>query len=312
MVMHGIKSYLTLAAESTWGTTPGSPTYYHCPVTTYGVAMKRDRRNTSAFVGLRQRKHGRSFRGLPVGTLAANLYGWKPNGNSQSLAEYLLTWACANPEALDLPSQLAEWAEGPDVSNVRHNGLRVNSAVIEGSADTGLVTIRLELLGKSEAALTTAQSLPNDREACVEMDFSDCTFSLGGSAVQLRGFRWQVSNNLLPTYLNGTTPSHLPAGQRVESLRFQLLKSADTYSAWQRAFAEHELAGQIVLKGLHNGTGGVGTNYTVGTLDFPRLGFVAPEDQRNITSLVEQGLLFDVLKPDTSGDGVSMAWSEAA
>lgn len=310
MVMHGIKSYLTLASETTWGTTPGSPVYYHCPVTTYGVAMKRDRRNSTPFLGLRQRKQGRSFRGLPSGTLATNLFGWKPDGNADSLAEYLITWAFANPEAVDLPSKLAEWAEGPDVANVRHNGLRVNSATIEGSADSGLVTISLELMGKTESALATAQTLPDDRESCVEMDFADCSFSLGGVAMPLRSFRWQVANNLQTTYLNSTSPGYLAAGQRVESLTFQILKAADTYTAYQRAFVERETTAQIVLKGLHNGTGGVGTNFTVGTINFARLAFVAPEDQRNVSQLIEEGLTFDVLKPDTSDDAVTIAWSE--
>lgn len=310
MVMHGIKSYLVLAAETTWGTTPGTPVYYHLPVTSYGVKMTRDRRNSTPYVGLMQRKHGKSFRGMPSGQLQTNLYGYKPGGSAQSLMEYLITWAMSEPETVDKLSKLADWAEGPDVANVRHNGLRVNGWTIEGSADSGTVTITLDLMGKSEAALVTAQTLPNDRELCVEMEFADCTFSLGGVAQSLRSFRWSGQNNLTATYLNGTAPSYLSAGQLVESLNFQILKANDTWAAYNRAFAEQEMAGQIVLKGLHNGTGAGGTTHTVLTIDFNRLSFVAPEDTRAVNALVETGLTFDVLKPDSSSAAKTLAYTE--
>ena len=311
-VIHGIKSYLVLGAETTWGTTPGSPVYYHVPVTSYGVKMNRDRRNATPFVGLMQRKHGKSFRGMPSGQLQTNLYGWKPNSNAQSLMEYLVTWAMSQPETVDKLSKFADWAEGPDVSNVRHSGLRVNGWTIEGSADSGTVTISLDLMGKTEAALVTAQALPADRELCVEMEFADCTFSLGGVAQNLRSFRWQGQNNLVATYVNATSPSYLSAGQLVESLNFQMLKEADTYAAYQRAFTEQEMVGQIVLKGSHNGTGTGGTNYTVLMVDFNRLAFVAPEDSRAVNSLIEEGLTFDVLKPDTSSAAKTLTYTEAA
>lgn len=311
MAIHGIKSYLTLAAETTWGTTPGTPTYYHVPVISYGVKMSRDRRNSKPFVGLMQAKHGKSFRGMPSGQLQTGLYGWKPSGAAQSLMQYLVTWACSEPETVDKLSKLADWAEGPDVSNVRHSGLRVNGWTIEGSADSGLVTITLDLMGKTEATLATAQTLPDDRELCVEVEFTDCTFALGGVAQSLRSFRWQGQSNLAATYLNGTAPSFLAAGQLVETLNFTFMKADDTYTAYNRAFTEVEMTGQIVLKGLHNGTGSTG-NYTVLTIDFNRLGFVAPEDSRAMNSLIEEGLTFDVLKPDTSSAAKTLTYSESA
>ena len=309
-IIHGIKSYLVLAAETTWGTTPGTPVYYHVPVISYGVKMSRDRRNSTPFVGLLQRKHGKSFRGMPAGQLQTNLYGYKPNSNSLSIMQYLVDWAVSEPETVEKLSKLADWAEGPDVSNVRHSGLRVNGWTIEGSADSGTVTISLDLMGKSEAALVTAQTLPNDRELCVEMEFSDCTFALGGVAQSLRSFRWQGQNNMQATYLNGTAPSYLAAGQLVESLNFQILKTADTYTAYQRAFTEQEMTGQIVLKGKHNGTGTGGTDYTVLTVDFNRLSFVAPEDTRAMNALIEEGLSFDVLKPDSASAAKTLTYSE--
>lgn len=311
-VIHGVKSYLVLGAESAWGTTPGSPVYYQIPVTSYGVKMTRDRRNATPFVGLMQRKHGRSFRGMPSGQLQTNLYGFKPNSNSLSIMQYLIDWAASQPETVDKLSKFGDWAEGPDVSNVRHNGLRVNGMTIEGSADSGTVTISLDLMGKTESALVTAQTLPSDRELCVEMEFSDCTFALGGTPQQLRSFRWQIQNNLATTYLNSTSPSYLAAGQLVETLNFQILKADDTYTAYNRAFTEQEMTGQIVLKGSHNGTGTGGTNYTVLTVDFNRLAFVSPEDTRAMNALMEEGLTFDVLKPDSSSAAKTLTYSEAS
>jgi hypothetical protein len=311
-VIHGIKSYCVVAAEATWGSTPGTPTYYHIPVTTYSVKMNRDRRNATPFVGLMQRKHGKSFRGMPAGQLVTNMYGYKPNSNTQSIMEYLLTWALSEPETVDKLSKLIDWAEGPDVSNVRHSGMRVNGWTIEGSADSGTVTLTLDLMGKSEAALVTAQTLPADRELIVEMEFSDCTFSLGGVTQSLRSFRWQGQNNLQATYLNATSPSYLSAGQLVETLSFQIMKEGDTYTAYQRAFTEQEMVGQIVLKAPHNGTGTGGTNYTTLTVAFNRLSFISPEDNRNMTSLIEQTLSFDVLKPDSSSAAKTLTYGEAA
>lgn len=310
MTIHGIKSYLTLAAETTWGTTPSTPVYYHVPVTSYGVVMQRDRRNSTPFVGLMQRKHGKSFRGMPAGQLVTNLYGWRPDSNATSIMEYLVNWAMSEPETVDKLSKLADWAEGPDVSNVRHNGLRVNGWTIEGSADAGTVTISLDLMGKTETALVTAQTLPNDRELAVEMEWTDCTFALGGVAQSLRSFSWQGQNNLAATYLGGTSPSHLAAGQLVETLNFTIMKAADTYTAYQRAFAEQEMTGQIVLKASHNGTGDTG-NFAILTVDFGRLSFVQPQDSRG-AALIEEGLTFEVLKPDSSTAAKVLTFSESA
>ncbi len=311
-VMHGEKSYLVLASEATWATVPPTPVYYHVPVNSYGVTMKRNRRNSRPFTGLRQRKHGRSFNGMISGPLSCNLCGFKPDANTLSLAEYLVTWGFSEPETIDLASKLADWAEGPDVSNVRHKGLRVNTATLEGSADSGIISLNLDLMGHSEIALTTAQTLSNDREKLVEMNFADCTFTLGGSSIELRSFSYQVQNNLTPTYLNSTAPSYLAAGERVESLKLQFMKTGDTYAALNRAFAEDETTAVIVIKGLHNATGTGGTNYTVGTFTFNRLAFVNNDDSRDIAKLIENGITYDVLKPDSSSNAVTIAWSEAA
>jgi hypothetical protein len=309
MAIHARKSYLAIAAETTWGTTPGSPSYYHVPVTSYAVKMKRDRRKSRPFVGLLQAKHAKSFRGMPAGQLQTGLYGFKPGSASTSIMQMLIDWAMSEPETVDKISKLAEWAVGPNVANFRHNGLRVNSWTIEGSADSGTVTISLDLMGKTESALATAQTIPADRELCVEMEFTDCTFALGGVAQQLRSFQWQGQNALASTYLGSTSPTYLSAGDLTETLNFTIMKPDDTYTAYNRAFTEAEMTGQIVLKGLHNGTGTVSTNYTVLTVDFNRLSFIEPADSSS-NALIEEGLSFDVLKPDSSSAAKTLTYSE--
>ncbi|MDB5338404.1 MAG: hypothetical protein JWN70_4023, partial [Planctomycetaceae bacterium] len=66
----------------------------------------------------------------------------------------------------------------------------------------------------------------------------------------------------------------------------------------------------IVLKGSHNGSGTGGTNYTVLTIDFNRLAFVNPEDTRAMNALIEEGLTFDILKPDSSSAAKTLAYTE--
>ncbi len=310
-IISGNKSHLVLADEVTWGTTPGTPAYYHWPVSSYGVMLKPERRNSQVFAGIRQRRHGRNFRGNPAGQIVGCLYGYKPGGTALTLAQYLTTWGMSDWDVVEPASKLAEWAEGPNIANVRHNGLRVNGCTIEGSAG-GPITITLDVIGKTEAALVTAQTLPNDREMCVEMEFEDCSFTLAGSAISLLSFKWSVTNSLQVVYEGTRTPSQLPAMQRVETLTFQALKIDDVYEAANRAMGtDYELTGGIVLKGPHHGTGSTG-NYTLGTVAFPRLQLINPDQTRNINALYEHGLNFDVLKPDTSADASVVVWSESA
>lgn len=309
MTNHGIKSYLVAAAEDVWGTRNGTPAWYHVPVISCGIQMNRDRRLSKPFTGLRQPKHARSFRGMPSGSIAAMAYGWKPSGGSVSIMQMLVDWATSQPEVINQDSKTIQWAEGPDVSNLEWLGMRVNGMTIEGSADSGTVTITLDVMGKSEAALATAQALPNDREKIVECDFTDCTFAIGGSPVLLRSFRYQMSNNLEVGYTNGTSPSELAAGDLTESLTFNLYKTSDTYNSRNRAFVDNEETVQFVLKGLHNGTGATGT-FTTGTFLFNRCSFIRPEDNRSRT-LQDTSLNWDVLKPDSATASKTITWGEA-
>jgi len=311
----GTKKYLVLADESTWGTTPGEPVYVHLPVTEYNVRFRPQNRQANPYIGLYQRKHSKNFRGQPTGQLNTPLYGWVDAGIEMSLAEYLLSWAFEGHEDTDLPSKLAEWAEGPNVANKRHNGLRVNSATLSGSDDSGVIELSLELQGKSEAGqnvVTAAQTLPADRNRILEMEFADCTFKLGGSTVGVKSFQLQIQHGLKAEYLNSYTPSLLVKTQRVLTLSLVLVKNSDTYDTCRRAVTSTEMTGQIVLKGLHNGTGTAETNWTVATLDFGRLALVDVDEQGGKEDLATQPLNFAVLKPETTDNDLEITWTEAA
>jgi hypothetical protein len=306
---HGIKSYLCMADETTWGTIAASPAWYHVPVTSNGIVMNRDRRLSKPFTGLRQAKHARSFKGMPAGSIAAMAYGWHPGASALSIMQMMVDWATAQPEVVYQLAKTVQWAEGPNVSNLGWLGMRVNGMTIEGSADPGTVTITLDLMGKSEVPVTTAQTLPADRDRCVEVDFSDCTFAIGGSAVNVKSFRYTMSNALAAGYLNSTSPSELAAGDLTESLTLNLYKSSDVYNARNRAFTDVEETVQFVIQGLHNGTGTVATTFTVGTFLFNRCSFIKPEDNRGRT-LQDTTLSWDILKPDSSTASKTITWSE--
>jgi hypothetical protein len=308
-----VKNYAAFVDESSWGSLPGSPTYFHIPVFKYDVRMRPQRRNARPFIGLRQRKHGQNFRGQPGGQVLTALYGWHPGTMTTSAAEYLMTWAFGNPETQDLPSKVIEWAEGPNIANKRHLGLRVNSAVCFGSADAGYIGLALDLLGKDEAGndvMTTAQTLPADRDKLVEFQFTDITCTLNGAEVKIRDFQLSVQNGLVPEYLNSTRPTLMGSGDSVAKLKVTFPKNADTYDAYRRLTTMTEFAGELVLQGLHNGTGGVGTDYAVGTVTLARLSYADHQDELPYDRYSMQPIEFDVLKPDTSSNGIAIAWTE--
>lgn len=307
----GAKSHLFLSDETVWGTQDDPPDYVHIPSVAYNVRFRPESRNAQPAIGLRQRKHGQYVRGMPSGTLQTALYGQVKTPPGHSLAQYLLDWAFANPESLELPSKSAEWAEGPNEANKLHTGLRVNSATLSGD-DSGQVGLSLELMGQAEADVVTAQTIPTDHELLQEFLFHNATLTLAGSSVGMQSFQWQANNALEVNYLNSFNPSLITAGDRVDTLQCTLVKDGDTYDVYRRTQAATEVTAVLVLKGLHNGTGGVGTNYTVVTITFNRLRFVDFEDQWAMNQLTKIPLQFDVLKPDSGSNAVTIAYSEAA
>jgi hypothetical protein len=312
----GWSKFLHFAAENDWGTLNGTTlAYAFMPVNEYGVRMRPQSRQSDAYTGLRQGKQSKIYRGLPSGNLVAPLFGYRASGFGDSLMELMLEWGFGNHESVDLASKTVEWSEGPDIANKRHLGMRVNSATLAGSADADEVTITLDLMGKSEVGNSgfTNQAIPDDMEKLVYVQFNDCSFTIGGVAIELESFSLEVQNNLQAKYLNAFAPSYLLPGNRVLNLSITPVKLDDVYDAYNRTEGSTELAHTIVLKGLHNGTGGsAGTNYTVATISLPRGSFIEADTQGGKGDIAMQPLQFRCLKPDTSANDMLVTYSEAA
>lgn len=317
--IHGVKDYAFLYTESTWGTKPGSPTYVYCPVDSYGVRFRPQRRNSQPFTGLRQRKHGINYRGMPSGQMVAPLYGYQPPTIGVSLAQYLVDWGFGDDTAVALSSKGAEWAEGPNTANKRHHGLCVNQATLAGDEDSGRIVLTLDLMGVDEDGqdvVTSAQAIPSNMNRLVDFEFQDLAFQLddgaGGSLATkgIRSFQWSVNNNLKYDYNGGRRPSVRAAGDRVEQFQCQFIKNSDVYDTFRRTSGDTRFVASLVLKGLHNGTGTALTNYTVLTINFNSLGFIDFEDNRDRNDFARVPIQFDVLKPDTSSNGTTRTWSE--
>ena len=312
------KKYLALVDETEWKVFPGSPTYYHMPVTAYDVLFTPENRQAKRFVGLMQPKHSRNYKGMPKGPLNCGLHGYKPTGIAagKSLAQVMLEWAFASHESLTPPSKSAEWYEGPGVANKRHTGLRVNGATLSGSEDSGVLDLSLDLMGAQEfgdSVVTTSQTLPADRELLVDFEFPDIVFELNSVATLIGSFSWQVQCGLKHKYLNARTPQLLRKTQHIETLTIGPMKEDDTWDDFRReVVAMVETDAELTIKGFHNGTGDVDTDYAEGVITFPRLSLLTVAEEGGLEDLAMQPLTFLCLKPDTSSNCSSMAWGDVA
>lgn len=308
-VISSEKSYAVLIAESTWATVPGSPTRIHAPVTSCNVRYKPKRRNSQQRVGLFQRKYGRNVSGHPSGNIVTPLYGWIPTGlTGVSLAQWLMEWGFLDQEEKFPRSKILEWAEGPDVANSQHLGLRVNSATLAGSADNG-ISLTLDLVGHSSVNLASANALPANRNKLVEFLFEDITFTLDGDVTPIGSFQWQVQRGLQPQYWDSATPQSLPKSQWVETFSVTPPKQGHDWEDLVRTPGMPEVAASLVLKGLHNGTGTALTDWTILTVTYPRLSLIDADEQES-NGIYNEPLSFDVLKPDTSDLSSTMVWTE--
>lgn len=315
-ILVGNKSYLFLADENEWGHFPGqsgsnatAAVYYMLPVNSYTVGVQRRTRQPQPFTGLHSKKAMFVYGHDVSGQLVAPLYGYHPSVPvGRSLAEKLMDWAFEDWENVSMVSRAAEWAVGPNTANRRHTGLRVNTATLVGSADSGDVMLTLDLIGQQEFAGPSAQTIPNDLEKLSDMQFVDCTFTLAGTVVAASGFQWTRNNNLMPLRLNSQWITELPAGDRDETLQITIPKETATYDLYQRLTTSTEITGQITLQGLHNGTGSSGS-YTKLTAAFNRLAFLN-RDLPTDRGILMEPLTFQVLKPDSSSQGTTLTWSE--
>lgn len=319
----GAKSYLYLGDETNWG--EKAATLYYCPVTSYGVKLSVEKRRAAVFCGGRQKRHAQAFRGSTAGQLVAPLYGWIPTGagTGNPLARKLIEWGFEDQESICPRSKSVEWAEGPDVANRRHLGLRCNQATLAGDASSGAINITLNLMGKTEEQFATATAIPNDQENLTEFDFSDAYFEIDlnndgtYAGLQIAAFSWQLSRGLKSRFLSGTpsisgrVPSALNAsGELSETFSFTPDKTDDTWDDIARTLASTEFAARLTLYGLHNGTGATG-NFTKVVIAFPRLSWNDHTDQGGMAELVQQ-INCDVLKPNTSSNAHALTWSEVA
>lgn len=302
------RSYAVLIAEATWATLPGAPTRIHVPVNSCGVRFRPKRRNAQQRVGLFQRKHASNVSGHPSGPLVCELYGWHPTGLTTSLAQFMMEWGFLDQEAQFPRSKILEWAEGPDASNTRHLGLRVNSATLAGTADNG-ITLSLDLIGQDSVNFATASALPDNRNKLVEFLFEDLTFTLDGTVTPISGFTWQVQRGLQPSYWDNNRPQSMPKTQWVETFSVTPPKQGHAWEDKVRSGGMQEVAATLALKGLHNGTGTTG-NWTTLSIAFPRLSLI-DADEQEANGIYAEPLTFDVLKPDTTDPSSTMTWGEA-
>lgn len=312
----GALKHLYLASEDVWGRNPfdasgsgsASQSYIFVPCTNFDVRARPQSRQSQAYIGIFQQKHSKNFRAAVQGNISCALHGFKPSGLSTSLAEYLMTWAFGNHESQLLPSKTAKFAQGPNIDNREVNGLRVNSATLQGSADSGTCELSMDVMGCNEQYNATSVAVPNDMNKLVDFDYKDCSFQLNGSTVLLESFQLQIQHGLVMRFNNSYFPSLLVKTQRLVTLQMILAKNSNTYSGYRRSTTPTEITGQMILKGLHNGTHGSGT-YAQAQIDFARLSFMDADEQGGRDALTDEVLNFVCLKPDSSTNEMAVSWS---
>jgi|GEM_PF-2006242 len=309
------KSYLAMVRESTWGTTPGSPTWIHVPCENYGIEFQPQNRKSKPFLGAFGHKHNRNIKGWPAGQNSFYLHGWRPTGLTESLAQWLLTWACANPETADRLSNSCFWAEGPNIGNQIDKGVRVNQFTLSGSEDQPIM-LATDCIGRDQVGddvAGSAPTLPNDRNRLVEYLFEHMTFELDGTEIPVGGFSWTGNFAMKVACYNDVRPHVVRAVDMASTLQLTRPREDDVWQEIVRSLDpedEHELV--IAMKGLHMGTGDVDTEWNQTTITFPLLALTTAPRQGGRDDLASMQLNFDVLKPDTSDARYSLEFEDVA
>lgn len=300
----GWQRYYHIASESAWGELDGSPSYIYVPVTSCDVRAKPQAVRASVYTGHRQSRYNRIVNHTVDGTLVTNALAY--HVSSKSIAERLLTYAHSAPAGVDLDSfTLERFDAGND--NKRWLGCRIDSLTISGTAGQE-ITLSAAIKAKQESGGITAQSLSATAPRPVGMLFRDATLSIGGTPVEMRAFTYTVMNNTQVYHHNAQWPSQISAGERQIDFSVTLLKTANTYDALRRATSVSSTTGQLILRGLHNGTGASGTK-TVITFDFDVLDFNDADDALDGPNGLEyQAIRYLALKPNTTDNDVDITY----
>lgn len=331
------KSVLHAVDESTWGTLPGSPTYVYVPVDSYDGDDNIETRQLAPYAGVSENVDNEVLRAYPQRNLTSKLYGWRASG-SVSLAQLLFDWGFQDIGSKEPRSKSLEWADGYNAWNVRHLGMRCDKATLSGSQDAADISISLDLIGRQivgqgdEIAnadnvgsdpLATAQTPPTNRRKLANFLFHHTEFTIGplGDAeddLLLRSFQFTHSRMLKPHWLNAldaTTQQPILGSlnsppRNDMSLTILPKKGTAEYDAFARTAGRHEYQATLVLKGLHQGTGTGGTDWTILTINFNRLSLKAAKTQDSREDDAFQPLEFVCLKPESSSSAITRAWSE--
>lgn len=298
-------------AGSGWGTRPTTPVLVHAPTSSYGVKLVRNVKQSRPFAGRAQSHHAQNPNSIVQGAITMPLYGAFLAAPVVSIAQYFLDLATDSQETLDPRPSIRVFdihrdGAGTLVAGHEDSGLRVNKMTLKGS-DAGL-ELTLDVIGKQQINLSaSADALPDDRNGLLEMLFSDVVLSIGGSEVAIDSFEWSVDWGLKPIYLNSNRPSKVSAQHNKQELSWTPLKDSATYDAYLRLQAQTELEAILTIKGLHSGT--AADNYTVGEFTFPRASLLGADDTISPDDFGMQAIKMSLLKPNTSDNTVTPAWS---
>ena len=307
-IIGGSDNYIHLWAESTWGTKPGSPALIYMPVTNYGVAMTKNSRETKPHYGQFGKAGVFHVTGQPAGQITGELCGVEPSSSATSLAKTILDWVFGGEADTFLPSKGIEFAQGPDIANQQHDGLRVNTFTLAG-AEGGAVTWTLDVMGTTDTAVTTANTISADLKGFPGFEFSDCVLTIGGTAIDIADFSLQRQHGLKVKYLGGTTPKVIAKSMRNTTFQFKIVKQAAAYDVIRRTIGtETDSALVLTMNGKHGGTGASGT-YTTIAFTMPKSRLLMPGDAHSFEDITMTDLPYACLIPDGGGAEITIAYS---